>query len=121
MGEGNTADVMYEGRESNGLICMKELSNHMLLKVNIMLQIRCSCLLGEELGTKPAVVVYTLERGFPWTTSVVVTRRRIVCRTLSSSTPASISTRRVATMDSTLFCKKQQKNNNNVPFHAVHT
>ena len=44
---------------------MNVLSNHMLLKVNVMLQIRYSCILGEELGTKPGVVVYTLERGFP--------------------------------------------------------
>ena len=33
MGEGNIADVMYEGMESNGVICMNVLSNHMLLEV----------------------------------------------------------------------------------------
>ena len=48
MGEGNIADVMYEGMESNGVICMNVLSNHMLLKVNVMLQIRYSCMLGRS-------------------------------------------------------------------------
>ncbi len=49
----------------------------------------------------------TLERGFPCMTSEVVTRRRMVCNTFSSSTLESIRTFKVATIVSTLFYIRQ--------------
>ncbi len=69
----------------------------------------CFSTLPFERGFPPTLWhnTLTLERGFPLTTSVVVTSSNIVCSTFSSSTPDSISTRSVATMDSTLFCTEK--------------